>query len=277
MKKIYTKKIFFLIFTFLTSIIIASFFIENFDTNQIVVYDENKPMYNIGDLMLIPFYKNLLDKENYNKNKDEYITNYINKSKNLYFDIFPNSIFVKYIKLLEEKSKINLKSIELPNIELIQKATDQYYDENKNINEFFNLINNEKTLFIHVRSGDKGYIDKDFIDNIYLLENEYEKIILLCGIHNDTRYSGSIDNSKKNLTDDINKIIGEKNQKYIVNIDNPDVHLCYFRKCKHLLISHGGFSCLGAILFEGDKLYITNRFEYQNEEIKRNKNIFYIF
>ena len=242
---------------------------ECFDSSEIVVYDENKPTYNIGDLMLMPTHYGPWMKE-YNENKDKFITNYINNNKK-YYDSFPNSIFANYIKFLEEKSKIDLKSIELPNIELIQKATDQYCDENKNkINDFFNKINNEKTLFVHVRSGDKGHISDDFINTIHSLKNEYEKIILLCGVHNETTYSGSIDNSKKTLTDDINKIIGENNQKYIVNIDEPDVHLCYFRKCKNLLLSHGGFTCLGAILFNGDKLYATKQFNYPDEKYKYN-------
>lgn len=274
------KKIYILIIIFLISIIVSSFIMECFDSSEIVVYDENKPTYNIGDLTLTAFY-NIVDKdfvshrEKYKENKDEFIIDYINNNKK-YFDVYPNSIFVNYIKFLEEKSKTDLKSIELPNIELIRKATDQYCDENKNVDEFFNKINNQKTLFVHVRSGDKGHVSDDFIDNIHSLENEYEKIILLCGVHNETMYSGSIDNSKKNLTYDINKIIGENNQKYIVNIDEPDVHLCYFRKCKNLLLSHGGFSCLGAILFDGDKLYLTKYFVYSHEILKQKKHVIHI-
>jgi hypothetical protein len=258
------KKKYILIIIFLISIIISSIFIENFNSSEIVVYDENKPTYNIGDLMLMSTHHGPW-REKYKENKDQFIIEYIDNNKK-YYDSFPNSIFANYIKLLEEKSKIDLKSIELPNIELIQRATDQYYHENKNkINDFFNKINNEKTLFVHVRSGDKGHISDDFINTIHSLENEYEKIILLCGIHNETTYS-SKDDSKKNLTDDINKIIGENNQKYVANIDEPDVHLCYFRKCENLLLSHGGFTCLGAILFNGDKLYATKQFNCMDEK-----------
>jgi len=269
------KKIYILTIIFLISILISSLFIESFNSYEIVVYDENKPTYNIGDLTLMPFlYALYVDywrekNEKYNENKDQFIIEYIDNNKK-YYDSFPNSIFANYIKLLEEKSKIDLKSIELPNIELIQRATDQYYHENKNkINDFFNKINNEKTLFVHVRSGDKGHISDDFINIIHSLKNEYEKIILLCGIHNEIT-SSTIDNSKKTLTDDINKIIGENNQKYVANIDEPDVHLCYFRKCKNLLLSNGGFSILGAILFNGDKLYATKQFNYPDEKYKYN-------
>jgi hypothetical protein len=104
-------------------------------------------------------------------------------------------------------------------------------------------------------------------DDVYYISGrgfaKYSKYIF------DDRYTRNFI-SKKTLTDDINKIIGENNQKYIVNIDEPDVHLCYFRKCKNLLLCKGGFSVLGGILFDGNKLYITKKInnEYQDEKFK---------
>jgi hypothetical protein len=263
-----------LIFLFFISIILSSFVIESFTTNDLVIHDTNKPTYNIGDLMLMYFYydNNALDKPQYDNNKEDYFINYINKNK-IYYDAYPNSIFSNYIKLLDENRKIN---IDLPNIKFIQNATDIFYNNNKeNIDRFFNTINNEHTLFVHIRSGDKGVIDDSFINTVRTLEHKYEKIIIICGAHN--VYN---DEAKNTLINDINKIM---NDKYIINIDEPDYHLCYFRKCKNLLVCKGGFSGLGCILFNVNNLYymptIMNKNGIYNETwIKyiNTKNITYL-
>jgi len=219
-------------------------------SDELQVYDENKPLYNIGDLTRMPFFfkKSILNRDEYYKDKQQYIIEYINNNK-IYYDSYPNSIFSNYLKLLDEKTKVKESNIEIPNIELLQKATDIYYENNKGkIDEFFNTINNDKTLFVHIRSGDKGNIEDSFIKIVQTLENKYEKIVLLGGVHN-----SDLDNGKKNLINDFNKLL--INEKYINNMNDPDTHLCFFRKCKNLLVHKGGFSELGCILFNGDNLY----------------------
>ena len=72
-------------------------------------------------------------------------------------------------------------------------------------------------------------------------------IYILCGIHKGGR--GDINESKQNLLNSINKIIENNHDKFKVLINEPDIHLSIFRKCKNLLLHRGGFSGLGYILF----------------------------
>jgi hypothetical protein len=239
------------------SISISLTFIETLVTSEdLVVYDENKPTYNIGDLTRMPFFFEapLLDKNAYNENKNKFIIDYINQSK-IYQDSYPDSIFSNYIKLLDDKINKKESNIEIPDIELLQKATDIYYDNNKDrIDEFLNTINNDKTLFVHIRSGDKGNVDDLFINTLQTLESKYEKIVLLSGVHNS---NSNINDGKNTLKDDLNKLL--VNNKYMNNTNNPNTHLCFFRKCKNLLVHRGGFSQLGCILFNGDNLYYIHK------------------
>lgn len=228
-------------------------------SEDLVVYDENKPTYNIGDLTRMPFFFEtpLLDINVYIENKNKYIINYINQSK-IYQDSYPDSIFSNYIKLLDEKINKKESNIEIPDIELLQKATDIYYDNNKaRIDAFLNTINNDKTLFVHIRSGDKGNVDDLFIDTLQTLESKYEKIVLLSGVHN-----ADINYGKNTLKDNLNKLL--VNNKYINNTNDPNTHLCFFRKCKNLLVHKGGFSQLGCILFNGDNLYYIHKLMKQH-------------
>jgi hypothetical protein len=202
------------------------FIIETLVSSEdLVVYDENKPTYNIGDLTRMPFFFEtpLLDKNAYIENKNKFIIDYINQSK-IYQDSYPDSIFSNYIKLLDDKINKKESNIEIPDIELLQKATDNYYDNNKaRIDAFLNTINNDKTLFVHIRSGDKGNVDDLFINTLQTLESKYEKIVLLSGVHNT-----NINDGKNTLKDDLNKLL--VNNKYINNTNDPNIHLCFFRK-----------------------------------------------
>ena len=221
-------------------------------SEDFVVHDENKLIYNIGDLTRMPFFFKTehIDKKTYTKNKNKYMIDYINKYK-IYHEYYPDSIFSNYINLLENKINEKKSNVEIPDIELLQKATDIYYDNNKTkIDKFFNTINNNKTLFVHVRSGDRGHVDDLFVNTLQTLESKYEKIIILSGVHNGNI---NVDHDKNTLKDDLNKLL--VNNKYVNNYDNPDTHLCFFRKCKNLLVHKGGFSLLGCILFNGVNLY----------------------
>lgn len=241
------------------SIYFSLLYYNNFESKDIKIFDENKNTYNIGDLMLIPCLhdKNFEPFQNKCKNCSENNEIYLIQN-NEYFIKYPNSIFTNYLNLIkQEKTKIKL-----PNINLIQKATDLY---EKNISsDNLNFLNdNIDSLFVHIRSGDKGNIENEFINIIKSFEIQYNKIIILCGIHNEIFYN-DIDNSIYKLTNDINIIIGENKDKYIIKINEPDIHLFFFRKCKNLLLHKTGFSALGSILFTGNNLYITKFMNIEN-------------
>ena len=137
-------------------------------------------------------------------------------------------------------------------------------------------MNDNKTLCIHLRSGDKGIVEDLYIEKINTLSDKYNKIIILTGIHSDQRFE-KIDKSKSNLIKSLQKI---DNKKIEVCIDNPDNHLVMMRYCKNLLIHKGGFSILGSLIFNGNNLYYTSLFEpHNNVEIVdyvKSKNINYV-
>ncbi len=120
---------------------------------------------------------------------------------------------------------------------------------------------NDETLFIHVRSGDKGIVEEEFVKKIDELSKMYNNIVLLCRIHQNSERSHvfpSVTESIDNMNISLNKII--KNKIIIIDTSEPDIHLSIFRKSKNLLVHKGGFSILGALLFTGNNLYITNLF-----------------
>ena len=218
-------------------------------SDVLMIYDKDKPMYNIGYLVRMPYFYEGTDKNNYLNNTHEFINGFLYRH-HIYLETYSESIFSNYLRLLDEKVKREGVFIEFPNKQLLREATDIFYNKNKDIiDKFFSTINNDNTLFVHLRSGDKGEIEEHFINILQKLENKYEKIVIISGFHSTNLNE---DESKSNLISDIYKIV---NEKYIINISFPDIHLCFFSRCKNLLVSKGGFSALGCILFNGDNLY----------------------
>jgi hypothetical protein len=124
----------------------------------------------------------------------------------------------------------------------------------------------DDTLIVHLRSGDKGLVEDEFINVIQKLQSTYSKIVILCGIHHNSDRSHifpSLDQSIDNLKKSLHKLnLNIKN--VIIDTNEPDVHLCIMSKAKNLLLHKGGFSILGALLFTGNNLYITNLFYAKN-------------
>jgi hypothetical protein len=56
-----------------------------------------------------------------------------------------------------------------------------------------------------------------------------------------------------------------------IHFAETDVHVCMFHKCKNLLIHTGSFSILAALVFTGNKLYITKEFDYDTISNHSNK------
>jgi hypothetical protein len=154
----------------------------------------------------------------------------------------------------------------IPNVERIRNSVDKFIDINT---DNVNLQNNidlclDDTLFVHLRSGDKGIVEDEFIDNIISIykNNNFQKIVILCGIHQNherSHHFPSLEDSINNLNYSLQKL-----KTFIPNIiidtNEPDFHLCVMRKSKNLLVHKGGFSMLGALLFTGNNLFITHIF-----------------
>ena len=148
--------------------------------------------------------------------------------------------------------------------------------KNNNVSILINKVNNNNILCVHLRSGDKGIVEDEYINKINILANKYKKIIILSGIHSDETDS-TIENSKLNLIRSLKKI---KNNKVEIHMDTPDNHLVMMRNAKNLLIHKGGFSILGSLIFNGNNLYYTRLFEPRNNneiiDHINNKKINYI-
>jgi hypothetical protein len=225
---------------------LKEFFIE------IKIYDQTNNSniiggYNLGDLLNMPYYF-------------AGWTNNPHQAYNLYKEAtpsFPNSILYYYSTLRTDENE------PIPNLQKIIDAIDMYINNNiDKLDNIINKVNDPNVLCIHLRSGDKGIIEDDFVNKINYLSSKYSKIIILTGVHSDQRFN-NIENSKNNTIESINKL--NNNDKIEINLEDADIHLCIMHKCKNLLLHKGGFSVLGSILFTGDNLYATDLFQYNQE------------
>jgi hypothetical protein len=248
----YKKRFFLLIIIFLFSIILTNIFlIERFEFN---IYDKDKPIYNIGDLMDMPYYwyPDWCKEYDTPEKVDEYHASILEKSKQ-----YPNSILYNYYM----SNPFDNHEIR-PNVEKIRSAVDKYIQDNHDtLSQIKNTIEDDKTLTIHVRSGDKGVIEEEYKKNIKDISKEYDNVIILSGIHSD----GNIEDSKKNLDESL-KSIDIKDKNVIFHLDEPDIHLSIMRMSSNLLLHKGGFSILGGLLFQKNKLYISPFFDNKKNE-----------
>lgn len=209
---------------------------------MITIFDENKPLYNIGDLLNMPHFSH-----NWNNkpHADKHIYNKFIKTAEYY----KRSILNIYKTTRENEN--NLESI--PNVNRLRLSVDKFSMEN-NINSNYDL--NDETLYVHLRSGDRGIVESLYLKKIKYLSKKYKKIIILVGIHRDEQLT-KLDKSKKYLEMSINKI-KEMGIEFKVDYNSPDNHLCLMRNSRNLLVHKGGFSTLGSLLFQGDNLYLTS-------------------
>lgn len=246
-------------------LIVVIYYNKSYFTNvfSIPIYDKtnevNKGGYNMADLLNLPTYWFEWWPRNPHKD-DEWYNAYKEACKQ-----FPTSIVANYGKLRTDENEV------MPNNTKICQATDIYIDLNKDklkSNKVYNLIDDKDALFVHLRSGDKLSAETEYLEKINELSKYYKRVIILAGIHSDSRVN-DVEKSKKILSDDLNKIIKNNIE---LDLDHADVHVSIMRKCKNLLVHKGGFSILGTIVFSGDNLYATNLLETKDSsEIENNK------
>lgn len=225
------------------------------DSFDVKVYDENKPTYNIGDLFNMLSY---VTPEWPVVNNDENLVSIRDHSNSIqkYLDSYPNSILYNYYTSRPKDEPI-------PNVERIITSTDEFIKNNHdNLNEYMNIVSNNNTLTVHIRSGDKGVIEDEYVEIIKKLSNHYERIFVLSGIHKDKLYldhiGSSVDESKNKLKESFDKL---NLQNAIYNFDEPDIHLSLMRTSSNLLTHKGGFSLIGGLLFQKNNLYISPFFD----------------
>jgi hypothetical protein len=216
------------------------------------IFDEGKESYIIGDLLNMPYF---FARWNNNPHACHYTYNLFKKTALQY----PENILGIYDKSRTDENET------FPNIQRIRESVDTYIDRNINENQILKSsleLCNEETLFIHLRAGDKGIVENEFLEKIILLSDHFKNIVILCGIHQNAERSHhfpNIEESIYNMRYSLDCLLSKK-ENVKIDTNEPDVHLSIMRKAKHLLLHKGGFSMLGALLFTGDNLYITELF-----------------
>lgn len=211
---------------------------------MLIIFDENKPSYNIGDLLNIPYFF-------YEWKRNPHANNELYELFLKTAEYYKNSI----LNIYKTSRDYNDKNELIPNIDRIRFSVDVYNDNND-----IEVCND--TLYVHIRTGDKGVIENSYIKKIKYLSEKYSKIVILAGIHNNEKKC-NINESKNNLKISLQNI-KDHSINFTVNYNSPDYHLCLMKICSNLLVHKGGFSVLGALLFQGDNLYLTYLFEPLN-------------
>lgn len=224
------------------------------DKIEFKLFDEGKESYCIGDLLNMPFF--FAGWNNTPHNNTE-VYDLFKKTSYQY----PDNILGIYDKLRNDNDE------PIPNVDKIINSIDMYINNNigklDNLKSMLELCKNPDILFVHLRSGDKGVVHDEFIDKIKKVSSLYDKIIILTGIHHHTpersHHFLSLDESIKNTKQSLSKLNFD-DSKIIIDLNEPDIHLCIMRNAKNLLLHLGGFSMLGALAFNGDNLYLTKFF-----------------
>lgn len=221
------------------------------DEVNFTIFDDNTESYSIGHLLNMPTFF-----ANWNRTPHNTIYHY-----DLYKQTaaaYPDNILGIYDRFRTDPEE------SIPNVEKIKLSVDTYIENNaanENFNNILSSCGDDKTLYVHLRSGNKGIVEEQYINTIVGLASQYEKVVILCGVHKVTDHildklpniTQAIHNTKISL----NKLYSKINNIRI-DLNDPDVHLSMMRKCKNLLIHKGGYSMLGGLLFTGNNLYITS-------------------
>jgi hypothetical protein len=230
------------------------FLINNQENLEIHINKQYDEVYNVGDLLCI-----------------HGVTGHWNNQhcyNNVLFPhlltAFPGSIFERYMQSIDKDKDI------LPDIPKLQSAVDSYLLEHDIASTSIGQeMLRDDVLCVHIRSGDKGNVEDDFIEKVKKVAQDYKKVYLLSGIHKDTRF-GSLEENSAKLSTDIEKVImnSTNGPEYVFDNSEADTHLCMFRLCKNLMVHRGGYSMVATLLFQGNNLYLKHPFLYQEGENK---------
>ena len=230
------------------------------DELNFTIFDDNTESYSIGHLLNMPtFFANW--------NRTPHNTTYHYDLYKQTAAAYPDNILGIYDSFRTDPDE------PLPNVEKIKLSVDTYIENNvanENFNNILSSCEDDKTLYVHLRSGNKGVVEEQYINTIVGLASQYEKVVILCGVHKVTDHildklpniTQAIHNTKISL----NKLYSKINNIRI-DLNDPDVHLSMMRKCKNLLIHKGGYSMMGGLLFTGNHLYISSLVKQFNCDI----------
>lgn len=201
--------------------------------------------YNLGDLLNMPYVFGAWSRDHHHK------TDYLKRRVEFISQLPPNSFLYAYFdrRPFDEF---------LPNNARLRMAMRRFIVNNlEKIKAAYKIVADPQVLCVHIRSGDKGHISKNYSLKIKDLSKDFQKVIIFAGIHLDQRFLSHQD-SKAVLVKDINEILELNNNIYLY-LDSPDEHLALMSLASNLLVHRGGFSVLASLLCRGN-LYITNDF-----------------
>jgi hypothetical protein len=215
------------------------------DDIEIYIDDSvNKYGYNLGDFLNAPYYMGLWKQNPHNS--QELLDRLNNMAKK-----YPKTILGLYCDERPQNENV-------PSVPRLKYVTNSFLKNNMdNIKEIHDMVTDDSTLCVHLRTGDYGLVSEFFINVIYQLSLAYKKVILFTGIHADQSWN-KLDSSKNNCVTSINTILS-KNTNIFVYLDNPDTHLSLFSVAKNLLLHKNGFSILASLVATG-KVFVTDEF-----------------
>jgi hypothetical protein len=235
--------------------------------NDIRIFDIDKKFgesgYNISDLLNMPFYW-----AGWKQNPHCGDEQYFNIAKNTALNN-PETILGRYYSTRTEDEKI-------PNLLRLYNTIDKFIDDKNFKNqEIYQLINDKNILFVHIRSGDFGYISDSFVNTVYNLSTKFTKVILFSGVNRNIHHTDENSNHnlgcRNNLLYSLNKILATNSNIYVYFAE-PDYHICTMRLCKNLLVHRGGYSVMGTFINNG-KIYYTSELPCINNQLWKNEMI----
>jgi len=216
-------------------------------------------IYNLGDILNIPLKTDIYNK-NWNPTKCKHCRS--NKRFQEYIDKYPNTILEKYYNLTLKKN-LNIKN--RPNFEVLKDVLSTY--ENPLLK-----YNTDNILIVHIRAGDKGKVESDYINKIIELIKSIKPdyVILLGNFHNSINYKHNpnlLSEGKKDIEDILKTM-----QKHCSNVlhlkhNDADTDLVIMYNAPHLLVHKGGYSALGAFVCKGN-VYYSNQYLHLKETLK---------
>lgn len=222
--------------------------IRFFESKYDFTKDTRGAGYNIGDLLNIP-----------------YLNDTWSSDLNVYsFDRLSTIAHMCQGSILHKYMTSRSVGEPIPNIHRIRDSTDQYIQENKKrLSLLLEFVNRKNVLVIHVRSGDSGSLDDEFLQIIKKMSKRYKYVVVISGIHMDEYFMNN--ENKVNSFIEMTNNISKQNNNIYFYLDEPDVHIAMMRKSNNLLLHKGGFSAIGGIV-ASENIYITNLFTHAHTD-----------
>lgn len=205
--------------------------------------------YNIGDLLNMPF---LDDRWGQNKLHDS--TEKLDRMV-LMATLCPNTILSQYTDTRPPDEPV-------PNIPRIRHSVETFCQ--KHVNEMSNLlrlVQQPSTLTVHIRTGD-CMTGGSYLEIIKRMSRKFSNVLILGGIHKDQMFARHSQKVSQFLST-MNQLL-TLGRNFVLVMNTPDVHLCLMQNASHLLVHHGGFSALGAIVAKG-KVFYTRSFSHADK------------